>query len=113
MPSVPVHDPALGLRYTANNANLYRKVLGKFADQQAHATEEISKALQSGDRELAQRLAHTLKGLAGSMGLPQLAATATALDSALKTEDDGASLLPQLETDLRGALEAVAAYLAG
>lgn len=109
----PVHEPATGLRYTANNANLYRKVLGKFADQQAHAAEEISQALQAGDMELAQRLAHTLKGLAGSMGLPQLMETATALDSAFKTGQDGTPFLPRLEADLREALRAVAAYLAG
>jgi HPt (histidine-containing phosphotransfer) domain-containing protein len=107
-----VHDPAIGLRYTANNMNLYRKVLGKFADQQANVVEEISRALQANDRELAQRLAHTLKGLAGSMGLPRLAETATSLDSALKAGLEESSLLPQLEADLRESLQAVAAYLA-
>jgi HPt (histidine-containing phosphotransfer) domain-containing protein len=113
MSPVPVHEPATGLRYTANNTNLYRKVLGKFADQQARAAEEISGALQAGDRELAQRLAHTLKGLAGSMGLPRLAETATALDAALKAEEDVTPLLTRLETDLGDSLQAVAAYLAG
>ena len=92
-----VHDPATGLRYTANNTALYRKVLGKFADQQAHAAEDIARPLQAGDMELAQRLAHTLKGLAGSMGLPQLGETATALDSAFKAGQDGTPFLPKLE----------------
>ncbi len=105
------HDPSLGLRYVANNENLYRKVLGKFADQQANAVAEIEKALADNDMERAQRLAHTLKGLAASMGLPDLGESAIAVDAAFKTGADVGSMLPELKEKLDAALLAVHSYL--
>lgn len=105
------HDPSIGLRYVANNENLYRKVLGKFADQQAHTAQDITTALRNGDTELAHRLAHTLKGLAASMGLPPLAQTATDLDVAFKTGEDPSDILTLLQTRLDEALQDVSLYL--
>ena len=110
MPST-LHEPASGLRNVANNENLYRKLLGKFAAQQANAATEIEQALQAGDMELAQRLVHTLKGLSASMGLPGLTETSLAMETAFKTGDDTTALLTQLREDLQASLRAVAEYL--
>ncbi len=109
--SLPLHDPALGLGYVANNEALYRKVLGKFAAQQANAAADIAAALERGDIELAQRLAHTLKGLAASMGLPLLTQTATGLDAVLKSGDEPRHMLPELADHLAQSLDAVQRYL--
>ena len=106
-----VHDPSIGLRYVANNEGLYRKVLAKFADQQASSAAEIEKALAENDMETAQRLAHTLKGLSASMGLPRLTETATNVDSAFKAGEDTSGLLPILKVQLEEALAAIGAYL--
>lgn len=111
MASASIHDPAIGLKYVANNESLYRKVLSKFAAQQANAATEIEMAIQSGDEELAHRLAHTLKGLSASMGLPALTESSIALDADFKAGGNGASILPVIRTDLEAALAAVAEYL--
>lgn len=108
-----IHDPSIGLHYVANSENLYRKVLGKFADQQAGAAAEIEEALRTDDMERAQRLAHTLKGLAASMGLPDLTDTAAAVDAAFKAGEDARPILPEMKEKLDAAIAAISVYLAG
>ena len=111
MASPSIHDPALGLKYVGNNEGLYRKILGKFADQQANAAVAIEEAISAGDEELAHRLAHTLKGLSASMGLPALVESATALDTDFKNGGKGADIIPVVRANLEEALAAVREYL--
>ena len=68
---------------------------------------QISAALESRDRKLAERLAHTIKGVAGNIGIKQIHSAAEKLEKAIRQEDaavpalleEFASLLgPQVET---------------
>ena len=66
MPAIEGIDVDGGLRRVAGNRRLYRSLLGQFAEKQADAAAQITAALQAGDRELAGRVAHTVKGVAGN-----------------------------------------------
>jgi len=45
---------------------------------------EIRRLLETGDREEAHRMAHSIKGLAGTLGLPYLQSASSELEEYLK-----------------------------
>ncbi len=85
--SIPGIDVAAGLTRVAFNKKLYRKLLLSFQANNADSMEAIRKALGNNDMELAERLAHTVKGVAGNIGANDLFTAATAVESAVKHSD--------------------------
>ena len=73
-----------GLGRVGGNEKLYRKLLRDFAAQQGRAAEQIAEALALGDAAVAERLAHTLKGVAGNLGASDLQAAAGKLERCLR-----------------------------
>jgi two-component system sensor histidine kinase/response regulator len=69
------------------NKRLYRDLLLQFASKQADAPAQVSTAIEGGDRKLAERIAHTIKGVAGNLGLPQVATVAEKLEKAIRHGD--------------------------
>ncbi|WP_130472925.1 response regulator, partial [Candidatus Magnetaquicoccus inordinatus] len=57
-----------GLAHTAGDLRLYRALLERFLTHHADNVRDIQKAVEKGDIALAKRLAHTLKGVAGTLG---------------------------------------------
>ncbi|GHC85918.1 hypothetical protein GCM10007320_31310 [Pseudorhodoferax aquiterrae] len=84
LPVVPGLDTAAGLRRAMGKQALYRQLLEKFAAGQAQAPEAIVQALQDDDPATAERVAHTLKGVAGNIGAHDLHQHAAALEEALR-----------------------------
>ena len=82
--NLPGIDISAGLERVAGNQKLYRNLLKKFAKNQGNSTVEINKALEDGDIELAKRLAHTIKGVAGNIGATHLEAAAKDLESGIQ-----------------------------
>ncbi|MBF0561301.1 MAG: response regulator [Alphaproteobacteria bacterium] len=78
-------DTASGLARMTGNASAYRRLLIKFADNQANTLVELRTAVDHGDFELAVRLSHTLTGVAGNVGATALQQTARNLETALIT----------------------------
>ncbi|NVO06793.1 MAG: response regulator, partial [Rhodoferax sp.] len=72
-----------GLGMANKNAALYLAMLGKFVKSQEHVAAQIQSALDRADRPAAELLAHTLKGLAASMGAEPLRDSAAELEQAL------------------------------
>jgi PAS domain S-box-containing protein len=68
LPDIEGLDTKDGLARVAGNQKLYAKILRQFAEQQGPAVGQINDALSRGDAALAERLAHTLKGVAGNIG---------------------------------------------
>ncbi len=68
VPNIQGLDTKDGLARVAGNQKLYLKILRQFAEQQGPAVGQITEALSKGDAALAERLAHTLKGVAGNIG---------------------------------------------
>ena len=84
LPELPGIDSKSGLARMGGNAGAYRRLLLKFIDNQADAISSIRSAFDAGDNELAVRLAHTLKGVSGSIGAGALQSAAANLEGALK-----------------------------
>ena len=84
LPAVPGLNVADGLGRVAGNTKLYRKLLHRFATTEADAAERIASALAEQDRALAERLAHTVKGVAGNIGAAAVQKAAADLEKAIK-----------------------------
>lgn len=77
-------DVDAGLRRMAGNASLYQAMLRKFVEGQADTADRIAGAMQQGEWELAERLAHSLRGVAGNLGAIELERLATGLEAQLR-----------------------------
>ena len=80
LPSIDGIDVTAGLARVAGNRRLYIDLLRRFASGQAGVAREIAKALEGNDRELAERLAHTLKGMAGNLGVSSVQTIAAKIE---------------------------------
>jgi len=81
---VPGVDLAGALRRLGGNRRLLDDLLGKFAAQQGGAATQVSAALESGERKVAERVAHTVKGVAANLGMTALASDAEKLERAIR-----------------------------
>ena len=93
-------DTATGLHHCLGRPDFYRSLLQKFVDRQAHAGYQIEQALSATQWDRARRLAHTLKGVAGTLGALRLQTMAEAMEQAIVAGQaravDPASLLSQV-----------------
>jgi signal transduction histidine kinase/DNA-binding response OmpR family regulator/HPt (histidine-containing phosphotransfer) domain-containing protein len=80
---VPGIDSGPALRRMLGSTDLYFATLRKFCKHQENLGEAMRVALDDSDWETAQRQAHTLKGVAASIGAVPLSAQAAALEKAL------------------------------
>ncbi len=110
LPPLPGIDVDVGLTRIGGNAKSYRKLLMKFRSNQAAVPEQLARAIQGGDGELAIRLAHTLKGVAGNIGAQQLHTSAESMETALKDGDGetALALLPDVTEKLERVMTSTA-----
>jgi len=83
-------DVTQGLLRTTGNPAFYVSLLRKFAASQQDALERVAQSLAAADLATAERHAHTLKGLAGSLGATPLQQAAEVLETTLRQRDDAA-----------------------
>jgi two-component system sensor histidine kinase/response regulator len=103
--ALPAIDRAGGIARLMGDAALFARVLTRFRKEYRHAADGIRGALAAGDVELAQRLAHTLKGAAGMIEAVPLREEAHALEQAMRLgADDHAWRLARLERALERVL---------
>ena len=103
-----------GLNRVAGNRRLYRDLLSQFATKQAGAAAEIALALDGGDRQLAERTAHTVKGVAGNLGITGVQSAAQSLEKAIReSQETVPALLDQFAAALRVQTTAIAKALEG
>jgi CheY-like chemotaxis protein len=101
-------DTAVGLRRVLGRRELYLALLAKFCASQSDAAEAIRAALARGDRESAERVAHTVKGVAGTIGAQGVAELAGTLEARLRAPD-----APAVDTPLQALDEALHALITG
>ena len=87
LPEITGVDVESGLRRVAGNKRLYRDLLLQFAAKQSDVDSQISTAIENGDRKLAERAVHTVKGVAGNIGLSLVFTAAEKLERAIREED--------------------------
>jgi signal transduction histidine kinase/DNA-binding response OmpR family regulator len=112
-------DTRDGLLRVGGNRTLYMKLLRQFVEHHARTIEQITEALAKGDSVLAERLAHTLKGVAGNIGSAEVRSAASAVEKAIHdgapsgnvdaAQQHLAAALHPLVTQLRTVVGSVAA----
>ena len=85
LPAIAGLDTAAGLRRAGNNRKLYRQMLDRFASDFADCSQTFARCLANAQWEEAERLAHTLKGLAGTLGANDVQLPAGELEAASKS----------------------------
>ncbi len=110
VPTIEGLDTKDGLSRVAGNRKLYLKLLRQFAEQQGPALDQISDALAKGDLPLAERLAHTLKGVAGNIGAKSIQAAAGTLEKLIR-EKAGSDKLDPAKQQVAAALDPLADHL--
>jgi PAS domain S-box-containing protein len=89
----------------------YQSVLDSFVSDQAHVPEAIRDALSRHDVEKAERLAHTLSGLAAMIGAIEIKRLVNALAMAIRTTGGSQEfcepIVVQLEFELRRQMDAI------
>jgi two-component system sensor histidine kinase/response regulator len=96
-PLIPGIDTRAGLRRVVGNKRLYMDLLKRFSEGQREAVERIRSALDAGDRDLAERVAHTLKGVAGNIGASEAQAAAAEIEAAIGEGRSSLELSESLE----------------
>jgi polar amino acid transport system substrate-binding protein len=80
-------DLRSGLSRVGGNKKLYRTLLRKLYQGCPDWTRQIKEALAKEDLELANRLAHTVKGVAGNLGAKELQAAGAGVEAAIKNHN--------------------------
>nr|WP_315188626.1 ATP-binding protein [uncultured Albidiferax sp.] len=113
--AVPGLDTAAGMRRVAGNEKLYLRLLQQFVQHHANAPQRAQEALAQGDLATLQRVVHTAKGVAGNIGLTDLAAAALALEEALHQDgtmgEDVAPAMARLQAENTRGLAALRSLL--
>ena len=108
IPDIAGISSADGLKRVAGNKRLYLDLLVQFAEKQGDAAIRVRHALQSGARELAERVAHTVKGVAGNMGITGIQAAAARLEKAIREKDSATPMfLEQFATQIEEQARAI------
>src|SRR6185436_8494240 len=92
LPTIAGIDSKDGLARVGGNRKLYVKLLRQFVEQQGPALGQIASALSAGDAVLAERIAHTLKGVAGNIGAMSIHSAAGVLEQLIRDRADAAAV---------------------
>jgi PAS domain S-box-containing protein len=108
--SLPGINIETALKRMSGNKQLLTKLLLVFADNYAGAAREIRKALDDGNFDLAQRLAHGLKGISGNLSADDIFTASQDLEAAIKKggkKGHADICLAKLEKALKKVIKAV------
>ncbi len=108
IPELEGINTVAGLARTQGNGKLYLKLLKKVYRSQKNFIEEFKTARETSDWPLAERLAHTLKGVAGNIGAERLSACCATLEAQAKNKQIHATDIDNAETALATILRSLA-----
>jgi signal transduction histidine kinase/CheY-like chemotaxis protein len=97
-------DTHMGLHRVSGKKPLYLSLLSKFVRGQRDAAGRMQAALQEDDWAVAERIAHTLKGVAANVGAQALQASAGDLEASLRNKADLPTVQAQI-THIAGQLD--------
>jgi PAS domain S-box-containing protein len=99
-------DLQIGLSYFVGRRERYKKMLGKFSESQAETATHIAACLREGDTETAERLAHSLKGNAATLGIEAVHQLAFSIESGIRAGSNG-PVLNEIIEELAAVLSMV------
>ncbi|MDQ6975897.1 MAG: response regulator [Mariprofundaceae bacterium] len=110
---VLILDTKQGLSHVDHDKDLYATVLKRFCNTRANTLSEIKQAIADHQLKDALRIAHTLKGIAATIGAPSLAEAALDLERVFHMGEIEPSnpLYATAEKELAKVLDAAKAYL--
>ena len=85
--SLPGIETSDGIRQVGGNRTLYTKLLREFLADHQTDIEKIKDSISTQDFDTGQRLAHTLKGVGGTIGAGELQLSSGVLEEAFKLRD--------------------------
>jgi polar amino acid transport system substrate-binding protein len=109
IPALEGIDTEAGLARTQGNGRLYLKLLHKLAEAHGDFIAEYESAVAAADWELAQRLAHTLKGVAGNIGAETLQDVCQTLEQSARAQRDVGDEREAVRRELQRVLTAISA----
>ena len=83
------------LKRVGGNMNLYKRLLAHFAAE--NHIDPLNDVLESGDKEEAARLIHTLKGVAANLSLIKLMSVSAELELKIKNDLDHSECFAELK----------------
>jgi two-component system sensor histidine kinase/response regulator len=87
VPEIEGIDVSGGIRRVAGNRKLYLDLLRRFVEGQEDTPDRIREALRRQDRALAERVAHTVKGVSGNIGAVDVHTAAGELEESIRDHD--------------------------
>lgn len=113
LPDLPGIDIQLGLTRVGGKKSFYVNMLKKFAAEFKDAVRQIKDELAAGDLNTAQRTAHTVKGVAGTIGATALQTIGGELEHAIKdgAHDRFTDLVDAFDQELQSVLNVLSSYL--
>jgi len=113
---LPANVPGLAIATALNrlnqNTSLYLRLLDVFQRNQSNTAEKMQELLAEENLVEAARLAHTLKGIAGSLGAKGLETASRTAEAQLREGNVVPDSMAALEKELKQVLQAVADLLA-
>jgi two-component system sensor histidine kinase/response regulator len=87
LPPLPGIDVESALLRVAGNRKLYKKLLIKFRDEYTASFDVLKKTLNDNDLKEAEIYAHTIKGVAGNIGVNTLQKIASELEGVIRKRE--------------------------
>jgi CheY-like chemotaxis protein/HPt (histidine-containing phosphotransfer) domain-containing protein len=102
-------DVENALKRLGGNRALYMRLLAVFQQEHAQDVQALETAIQNNDFELSLRLAHTLKGVAGTIGASWLSELSRQMEHAIKNRESDffETRLDELQNCLGATLQAI------
>ena len=109
LPNLPGIQADVAVQRLGGDVTSYIALLDKFRNRNRGAVAEIRLALTEGDRKRAERIAHTLKSVAGTLGATSLQGKASDLEIRIRDDIE----LSGMERQLESANSDLLVFLAG
>lgn len=103
-------DTARALHNLMNNEKLYRRLLERFAQERAEFPVQLQRLLENNQPESLNQV-HSLKSLAGSLGMSQLEIICFNLEQQLHTGEWDDTLVDELKEELTAMVELISRCL--
>ena len=109
LPDLPGVNVDASVRRIGGNVTLYYSLLDKFRVNHQQVVSKIREALASNDPTTAERQAHTLRGIAGTLGAEFLQDQAEILERNIKNGSLGnvKSLLDQIDQEIKNLIASI------
>lgn len=109
LPDLPGVKVSASVRRIGGNVALYYSLLEKFRINEKQVVSQIREALTANDPKTAERLAHTLKGIAGTLGAESLQSRAEQLENNIKNGvfDNFESLMSQVDQEVGNLIKSI------